>query len=199
MKECNKCHKILEVSSFNVSRANKDGLQTKCKDCNSIDGKLYKRTFNGLMSEIYSSQKASSKSRGFKEVDYSKEWLETYCKNSEEFMNMFNEWEKANHQINLRPTIDRKDNMKGYEKDNIQPMTYRDNVKKEHLSRRLGNSNLKQKAVIQIDKNGNQIREFRSTMEASRETGANQSHIGSCCNGNRKTHKGYQWKFKEKT
>lgn len=53
------------------------------------------------------------------------------------------------------------------------------------------------KMVIQIDKNGNEIKVFSSLTEAANETKSQLSHISSCCNGKRKTTNGYSWKFKE--
>lgn len=197
MKECSVCHRILETSEFHFSKANKDNLQTKCKKCNSEAGKLYKRTFNGLMSEIYSGQKTSSVLRGFGEITILKKDVIEFCENNEEFMKMFKEWEKSNYYLDLRPTLDRIDNSIGYTIENIQPMTYRDNVNKEHKSRYNGSSNFIKNRVIQMDKEENEIEEFHSISEAARQTGGNQSHIGSCCNGKRKTHLGFKWKFKE--
>lgn len=43
-------------------------------------------------------------------------------------------------------------------------------------------------------KNGELIMVFPSTMEAGRN-GFSHSHISYCCNGKRKTHKGYEWKY----
>ena len=54
------------------------------------------------------------------------------------------------------------------------------------------------KVVIQIDKNTNVIVNiFPSLMEAERQTGCSNSHICSCCKGERKTTGGYKWKYKE--
>lgn len=44
-------------------------------------------------------------------------------------------------------------------------------------------------------KTGQQI-EFPSAKEAGRQ-GFNQGAVSSCCNGKRKTHKGFTWQFKE--
>lgn len=44
-------------------------------------------------------------------------------------------------------------------------------------------------------KTGQQI-EFPSTMEAGRQ-GFHQGHVAACCRGEEKTHKGYEWRFKE--
>lgn len=51
------------------------------------------------------------------------------------------------------------------------------------------------KRVDQIDMvTGEVIRQWASTMECSRN-GYNQGHVVNCCNGLRKTHKGYVWKY----
>ena len=43
-------------------------------------------------------------------------------------------------------------------------------------------------------RNGELVMTFQSTMEAKRN-GFSQSGISECCNGKRKTHKGYEWKY----
>lgn len=43
-------------------------------------------------------------------------------------------------------------------------------------------------------KNGKLVMTFQSTQEAGRN-GFNQCSVWSCCNGKRKTHKGYTWKY----
>ena len=43
-------------------------------------------------------------------------------------------------------------------------------------------------------RNGELIMKFKSTIEAGRN-GFNQGIISECCNGNRKTHKGFTWKY----
>lgn len=55
-----------------------------------------------------------------------------------------------------------------------------------------------QKCVVQIDKNGEFIAEYESTMSAERATGLYSSQISACChhkNGAR-SYGGYQWLFK---
>ncbi len=51
------------------------------------------------------------------------------------------------------------------------------------------------KAVQQLDDDGNVIAEFVSATEASRQTGIQQSCISRCCNGLQKIAGGYHWKF----
>lgn len=43
-------------------------------------------------------------------------------------------------------------------------------------------------------KDGKLIMTFQSTMEAGRQ-GFNQGSVSKCCNGKRKTHKGYEWRY----
>lgn len=54
----------------------------------------------------------------------------------------------------------------------------------------------KSKPVLQFTKTGEFVREWSSTMEVGRN-GFTQQQVSNCCNGKRKSHKGYIWKYKE--
>lgn len=64
---------------------------------------------------------------------------------------------------------------------------------KEETIEKLKNTSLC-KAVMQFDKEGNCIKEYRSAIEAKRQTSIN--HISACCRGERKTAGGYIWRYK---
>lgn len=66
---------------------------------------------------------------------------------------------------------------------------------KEYINKRISHI---MKIVIQMDKNGNFIKEYCSASEAARQINGNLSHITECCNSinKRKTHKGFKWKYK---
>lgn len=49
--------------------------------------------------------------------------------------------------------------------------------------------------VLQYDKNGNFIAEYRSVVEANKITGIKNCAIIACCTGKQKTAFGYIWKF----
>lgn len=53
------------------------------------------------------------------------------------------------------------------------------------------------KTVLQLTKTGELVREWPSTAEAGRN-GFNHSNIIKCCSGERKSHKGFRWRYKEK-
>lgn len=50
---------------------------------------------------------------------------------------------------------------------------------------------------VQMISDGAVVEEFSSTVEAKKKTGAQTSHISECCNGLRKSAKGFSWKYKE--
>ena len=75
-------------------------------------------------------------------------------------------------------------------------MYWFENRAKGHLDRKNGINNKHSKRVIGTNiKTGEEI-EFYSGMEAKRN-GFSCGNVLSCCNGNRKTHKGHTWKFKD--
>lgn len=79
--------------------------------------------------------------------------------------------------------------------DNLNLLSHGDNVRYgTGIERRAAAKN---KAVQALDKDGNVVMEFASIMEAQRQ-GFDAGHISKCCRGERKTHKGYIWCFKEK-
>ena len=56
-----------------------------------------------------------------------------------------------------------------------------------------------ERSVIQYDKLGNYIDEFKSIKEASEATGCSRPRIVDVCKGNRKHTKGYKWVYKKKS
>ena len=61
---------------------------------------------------------------------------------------------------------------------------------------KMGDKDPRRKAVIQMDMDGNIIKEFSGMHEASRQTGASQASISSCCIGKLKSTNGFKWKRK---
>ena len=51
------------------------------------------------------------------------------------------------------------------------------------------------RAVALIDDDGNVVKQFESTAEASRATGCNQNSIGRVCKGKQKTALGLRWRY----
>lgn len=56
----------------------------------------------------------------------------------------------------------------------------------------------KRKAVLQLDKDNNEIiKEWSCAIEVEKELGIQSSHICNCCKGKRKTCGGFIWRYKE--
>lgn len=71
-----------------------------------------------------------------------------------------------------------------------------DNHRQEKL-RGIMKRGLRNKAVLQLDLEGNPIKRFDTIKEAGAETGASRAHISSCCKNKygRKTCGGYRWQY----
>lgn len=51
------------------------------------------------------------------------------------------------------------------------------------------------KKVYQYTLDGELVATYESASEAARQNGYNEGKISMCCNGKRKTHKGYKWSY----
>ena len=162
---------------------------------------IYKRTFNGLITQIYGSQRNSSKKRNHNLPNYTKKELEHWLIFSTNFKELYNNWIESNYQTQLIPSCDRINNDLPYSLDNLQLMTWAENKQKSHNEMRSGilkhGRNL-QKPIVSINIKTKQIINYPSACEASRVTGVNRRNIQEVCNNktNRKSAGGYYWKFK---
>ena len=79
---------------------------------------------------------------------------------------------------------------------NINLLTPKENSNWGTRNKRMANTLTNGKTSKQIGafKNGEIIMSFKSISEAKRQ-GFSQGNICSCCRGERKTHKGYEWRY----
>ena len=84
------------------------------------------------------------------------------------------------------------------EKSTIEWATYEENnnygTVRERISDAQINDPNKSKKVLQLSLDGVLIREWPSTAECGRN-GFNRGHVADCCRGERKSHKGFKWKY----
>lgn len=193
---CSKCKVEKNIDEFTKRTNGK--YRSECKDCRAEYMRHRKKTKDGLITKIYSSQKINSKKRNHSQPEYTNKQLNKWCKKQKLFHALYDNWVLNNYKINLTPSIDRIDNSIGYSFSNIQLMTWEQNNIKEKNDRKNGIDNRTNKAVLQYDKKLNFMHEYHSIRDASRKTNVHVSNIGMCCNKKRKTAGGFVWKFKDK-
>lgn len=76
---------------------------------------------------------------------------------------------------------------------NLDLMTRKENVNWGSRNERIVKA--KSKKIEQYDKDGNLIQVWPSIIEVHRQLGYSRGGISMCCNGKRKTNKGFIWKF----
>jgi hypothetical protein len=58
-------------------------------------------------------------------------------------------------------------------------------------------ANSRKKPIIQMDLDGNFIKEWQSATDAKKELNINLSHIYACCKGKRNKSNNFKWKYKK--
>lgn len=61
---------------------------------------------------------------------------------------------------------------------------------------KVGKDFFKSKPINQLDLQGNFIKEFENAVDVKRKLGFDTANIYRCCQGKRKTTKGFRWEFK---
>jgi hypothetical protein len=198
-KKCSICGQVKPLSEFNKDKHNKDGLKSECAKCHNMQNLQYYHTKDGLITRIYSNQKRNCKHRGYDMPSYSKEELKDWLFSQKLFHELFDAWRLSGFDRMLAPSVDRKNDYISYNLSNIQLMTWAENNEKAISDRLNGINNKASKIVLQYDLKGNFIKKYYSIAQAGRETGANHTHISSCCKGKRNTAGGFKWKYDDNT
>lgn len=176
---------------YNTTQMNKEKRILKQKQyC-----RTYRRTPSGLISNIYGAQKNGSKKRNHPMPEYTNHELREWALSQPIFHILYNNWVKSNFDKKLTPSFDRKNDYSPYTLDNLQIMTWENNMAKGHFDRRNGINNKVNKSIVMLN-NAREVAVFYSMQEAGRNTGVSVGNISSCCNGNRETAGGYKWNFK---
>lgn len=151
----------------------------------------YKRTPKGVLTVLYSKMRERTKQKGLPPMDFTLQDFHKRYLNDNQFLLLHQDWVIGGYDTYKKPSIDRKDNHKGYTKDNIQMMTWEENRIKGERE----NSNYTT-PVIMFNKSGEKIAEFESIKEAVEQTGFSQGNISSCCQGRREYTKGYKFQYR---
>lgn len=192
---CTKCNILKNITDFYPSKNNQVGYTTRCKKCIRNQNQQYYRTKNGLISQIYGTQKNKSKLRKHPQPSYTKQELHEWLFNQPNFHILFKAWEDSNYSHDLVPSIDRIDDYLPYSINNIQLTTWKENNSNGYKDRKNGMNNKHSKGVKQFTKDKVFINSFHSVIEASRVTGINRACINKVCLKQRKSAGNYYWEF----
>lgn len=194
-KKCSVCHTNKEFNQFTKDKSHNDGLRCSCKPCEFTRAKRRRRTIDGLISQMYSTQKESSKKRNHPQPNYTLSELSDWIKSNPNFLTIYKNWVDNDYFRELKPSCDRICNSKYYMLDNMKLMTWGENRKNAHIYRKKDKKICK--AVVGVCKKTNNIIEFISTREAERCTNIAHSNISIGCKKKNKSFGGYIWYYKE--
>lgn len=149
----------------------------------------YRHTPKGVLTNMYHHQKARNKKNGFGEIGYSLKWFQDTFLNDEKYKRLFIEWEKGGYKKAQKPTIDRINNKKGYEKDNIHLLSWAENRFKQTMERR------SRKGCVLQKLNGEIVKVWKSQREVWRTLNIQQSMLSQALTGKCKTAYGFEWEY----
>ena len=205
MKKCSICREEKPKTSFYKDPRHSDGLFSECKGCKNTRHSNYRKTKEGLLGEMFFSQRSNTRGNGI--PTYSKKEFVEFGLSDFNFNICYDAWVRSGYKKQLTPSTDRIDTLGIYEFNNIQFITFEDNYKKQAFERKMGIDNRVNKAVLQVDKNTQEIiGEFYSISEASRVLGLNRANLAKVCKNSataefkNKYHLcgGYRWIYKDK-
>ena len=180
MKTCFKCGKEKDLSFFYKHKRMMDGHLNKCKECTKTDAKTnqakvgrgYDFSEKGVIRVMYKTQKRNNKLRGYGDMLYSKQQLSDWLyRNS--FAELYNAWVDGGNKKDLKPSVDRLDDLKGYSLDNIRLVTWLENRKHQYEDalNGVGTSGKHCKRLYKFDSKLKRVFSYVSYNSASRGMG----------------------------
>ncbi len=157
----------------------------------------YSRSKTIVIGIKYKNQLGHSRVRGHDAPAYSLSELRVWLDKNTDYDKIYDKWVESGYDKNLKPSIDRKNDSKGYTFSNITMTTWYQNNMKKNTQQMHGElkASVKCKPVIQLTKAGDKIATYFSIHEASRSTGIGHCSIRNCIGGRSKSAGGFKWKI----
>lgn len=217
-KVCSSCKISKDVLEFSKCDRYRDGLYSWCKSCKTNYSRMHNKknpqskeyytnankrfnhSKNGILSSMYHAQTVHSVTRGHKPPLYTRDELKEWLFSQELFHELYDKWVDNDYLKDLKPSVDRKDDYKGYSFDNIQLMTWYENRTKHYHDRKNGINNKASVAVNKFTKDGVFVCDYVSMSSASRDVGICATAIKRCCDKEQSFHSagGFKWEYKNK-
>lgn len=201
VKKCKICGIEKSFDEFYPMKSGKYGIDSKCKECNNKKGKDRRKEKDGLIKDMFRSQRYQAK-QNKTTLQYSRgEFIEWVIKQNE-FDTLYNNWVNSHYSKALTPSCYRidADIDDSYTIANIGIATWKDVQKKRGLDIKNGIDNRINKPVLQYTKDGKFIKKHHSSAAAERylqeqNNDKKRYSIGiiNCKNEKAKSAHGYKW------
>lgn len=138
-KFCTKCQNVKSKNEFTKQKLRKDGLYPFCRYCLCNENLIYKRSFIGVINQMYSDMKKRVSTPKYiywygKSI-LSKQKFEYWIKRNNKFKRLFNIWKNKDYNNMIKPSIDRINSNEGYILGNIQILLNEENRTKARNKR----------------------------------------------------------------
>lgn len=184
--QCNKCGEIKHSSHFS-------GKSLVCKPCIVIRNREYYRTEKGFITNAFNSCKRNSAARGHVPPNFTKEELGNWLRKAN-LVQMLADWQQANWNPHLKPSIDRFDSNLPYTFDNMRLLTWAQNNAEAYEERKTRRSTKQSVKVVQYTLTGEFVASYISIAQAARDNNFCRTYINSCVNGKYPNAHGYLWR-----
>lgn len=192
MKTCTHCNLTKDVSSFSRGKGT-------CKPCSSLIVQERNKTPEGVVTMMYSNQRMTSRNMGRPMPDYSQHELRKWVHSHPNWQTLYDNWVASAYLKELKPSCDRIDSSKPYTLDNLQLVTFKENLSNQKRDQLKGlHLGANGTPVRQLTMGGEIVAEHASVLIAMRSLGKDpqsSSNIHLVCKGKNKSAYGFKWEY----
>ena len=164
--KCKDCNQEKDRTQFSINRGSRS---RSCKECNKLYMVEHRKTKLGLLAQIYGDQVKNSRKRFMKAPAYTLKEFQAFAILDYSFNYLYSTWKGSGYTSGLNPSCDRINDYLPYSFDNIQFISWKENNTKSHQDVKAGRYiKTKDRAILQIDLEGNIIKEWIKIAEAER-------------------------------
>ncbi|KAB7892593.1 HNH endonuclease [Poseidonibacter ostreae] len=201
-KKCKICGREKPFKDFYPIKSGKYGIDSKCKKCDNLRGQDRRQSVDGLIKEIYKSQRNYAEKNNTA-LSYSREDFIEWIEKQEEFEFLYKDWQNNNYEKMFTPSCYRIDSeiKNSYSLENLGIAIWKDIQIKRGQDIKEGRDNRINKSVLQYTKEGKFIKRYHSSAEAERylqeqNNDSKRYSIGiiNCKNGKAKSAYGFKWR-----